>query len=46
MGRALWGDKIRSDERDKKRIKKDRKRARKKRLGKARRTGEAVRDWW
>ena len=43
---ATWGDDIRQRERDKKRIKKDRRRARKKRISKARRAGEAVRDWW
>jgi hypothetical protein len=42
----LWGEDLRRAARDKKRIEKDRKRARKKRISKARRAGEAVRDWW
>lgn len=41
-----WGEELRQIERDKKRAKKDRRRARHKRISKARRAGEAVRDWF
>jgi hypothetical protein len=40
-----WGEKARQAERDKKRLAKDRRRARRKRISKARRAAEAVRDW-
>lgn len=43
---GLWGDQMRRRDRDRKRKEKDRRRRERRKLGTARRTVRALRNWW
>lgn len=43
---ALWGDQMRQRDRDRKRKERERRRRERRKLGAARRTVRALRNWW